>query len=115
VTVNSRAKGKAHELWFVKWLAKKAGRPCSRNYDQAASGGNDVNTDLPFSFELKIGAAPRLLPALHQADVAAEEGEYPVAVLTFNQKGKRKRVTVVSMYLEDWGELLGMLTTEEIL
>ena len=113
--VNSRAKGKRAELDWVKWWEECSGKPCSRNYDQAADGGNDVNTDLPFSIEIKVGLEPRIWPALHQAKAAAQPGEYPLVGVTRNMKKGREREDVVVMYRDDFGELLKMLTTEGIL
>src|SRR5688572_19992089 len=101
----SRTKGHAFERSLARRFREMGWPEAARTLHETRDGNcGDLVHVKPFSVQAKCGAAPSVWKALSEAVLAADPGDYSVAVL------KRDRaVPIVAMTLDDFCELVGKL------
>ena len=96
--VNSRAKGSRGELEFANWL-KARGVDARRSQQYCGVGGDgDLQTDLPFHFEIKRVEALNINKAMAQAIGDSAESALTPVVCHRKDRGE----WLITMRAEDW-------------
>ena len=94
----SRDKGKRVELQIAKVLEIFFGTKVRRRLGQERDSGEDLDSALPFTFEVKARKSPAgVQKYLEQAAAAHRENEIPVAIIKANNQKP-----IVVMYLNDF-------------
>ena len=107
----SRRKGHRFELEVAALLTKATGLEHKRRLTEVREGNQgDIETPLPLTVQCKVGARPNPAQALREAQQAAPKGHHPVAITRTNGAGKRPPTDTVTLPLEDFLEMLELLT-----
>ena len=104
----SRDKGQRVEREIAKVLELFFDTKVQRRLGQERDSGEDLDSALPFTFEIKARKSPAgVQKYLEQAAAADREGELPVAIIKADN-----RQPIAVMYLKDFCELALPYVTE---
>ena len=111
----SRTKGHQWERDVANRLTIASGRKHERNLEEVRSGNSgDILGPLPLSVQCKVGGLPRIYDAVKEAVAASKPGEYAVAVIKKDGSRHRAVVELAVMPMEDFEEIVGILTARGI-
>lgn len=111
--INSRAKGKAAEREFFNLMNETLGwKAFMRNLSQTRGGGEDGDTELPVSVEVKRQESLSWPAAIRQAKLQAEKaGKLPVLA---HRRNREPWTVYVIMTPEQFAAFLGGAHNEDL-
>jgi hypothetical protein len=107
----SRSKGHAWEREVCAMIRKATGRDAQRILHETRDGNcGDIDTPrIPLAWQCKVGARPDIYGAVKEAKEAAGE-RFAVAVVRRNGAGRRPSDDLAVLPLDDFLEIVGLLT-----
>lgn len=103
----SRRKGAAWEREVGARLSEATGVSFTRNLEQVRTGGADLENELGFVVECKVGAQPPVWGALEQVQAARRDGDrIAFAVIRRNAAKGRAKQDAVVLTFDDFLELV---------
>lgn len=111
----SRNKGAAFEREVANLLETIPGVRAKRCLVETREGNvGDIETNLPYVIQCKVGAVPPIYPAVDQAVAAAgSTGKTPVAIIRRNQTARTQRYDLAVLRIEDFLRLVAIERTRD--
>lgn len=115
-----REKGARGERYFANRLTSATEELHERmptgveaKHGNSEHSGGDIKCELPFSFQVKMSGNPPIAAAVREAEEAAGEHRFAVALTYKTRKGRKPEIRA-HMPFEDWLKMYALLVKNDL-